>query len=1212
MADDSPTQREERPYSYLPGGKAGVEAPLERPGEQEQRLRALAPRLAPFARPATLARIAALQLRPENADQIVRLEALAFAAAVACPDEGAAPTRDDLLGWLNDSPLTAFARMEDPCENMPTGEIVFDDDRFVYFAGILDAPVHTLRVFLEACSHFEAKHAEAGRAAHGIMKAALAIGDAVARRLGIERGVEPHASHWKVVVSPDEESLGRTSRAVRFTREEIETLLISKGLQFDDVRPLITATRPAWSAYENESGLFDAPIVSVADEFVVAVPSGLTYAARNAVLEALHANGLLSEFAPILRGVAFRYTLEDLENLGFDLIERVDIPTASTPVLAGRFRFDTDKEAIVIFLHDDLQDFHQKFWDSSGVVGEINAIIPLIEDEILSAEHPPNEILFLFISAGVHRVTVLNFAFDRARAGSRGLGLKASDLAVIAHVDAGDPLRLWSFAVARRSDPDIRDDFSVDVLTEYAFFRSRGRRTLHDGLPLKAFFLIPHELRGELERESSRRQDRHGATYPTGRTVDVRRVYRDGIPNVYVAANAPNPTHHVLVEGFGKPIWVIAAGGTEETRIDTGGLAGTIATWLARAPRAELSDLISGWPLDTVPIIVRPTSEDFVVHVQRDDDSDALVVEIGMGLLTALRAGPRAQDAILHELLDALVTGSGRPVELGKRIATAALHATASPLVVAMPRPRIASQQQLPPARVVQEYATDRLMDMIARWVIAQGLEPGPIEDGDIVPFLDRLHSFLISKLDASVRTLLPVSVDAFVFYYESLADAYAKRKAELPFLEALGKGDEDEQWRRLQAQSQAAVAARFLIEYTAARPPQGLRPPSVGVYDELLALCALIINHRHIRDMHAPGTAVATGEILRSYRPRFRVPSYDEAMAPVHEDSRRMELAGAADFLNMDYTQEPKVPESFPDVDEAFRAEWSVGVIELADFLDAIANLADGPMQVWKEVDLERELVARLGWSIERVHAAVKEFTLGPRDDFLKTPETQPWRFGRREAYVMKPLVRTSREGIPHVTCGPLHVVGVPDFILNSVLNGRFQAKSPRMKRYLAEEQGERVQFNKAVRAKFDGKPGWSGHSSVRIDKAFGGPESLGDVDTLALHASSRTAFIIEVKSFLVARTPYELRNEIQKLFDPEEDGAVPKNEERTNWLNANIDRLKSRYHLEGDWKCVPLVVLDRNLAGAALRPTNMPIIDLAELERRIPTGDLSLPARR
>jgi hypothetical protein len=258
-----------------------------------------------------------------------------------------------------------------------------------------------------------------------------------------------------------------------------------------------------------------------------------------------------------------------------------------------------------------------------------------------------------------------------------------------------------------------------------------------------------------------------------------------------------------------------------------------------------------------------------------------------------------------------------------------------------------------------------------------------------------------------------------------------------------------------MREEAKANIANRFLIEYVAARPPLGLRPISLSVFDELMALAALIFDYGTESDLIHFGLADILMRMLPSGRlganreafDRIRE-AYSVALSVRHVDSAKSAFARLWNPSAAPSNRAPEVVE----LDEATFQEFGLPLSEISDFMGELVNVAfDHRRVVVLEFrELREKLGKRLSWPDDKVSKCLELFSLFPRDDYLRPPDPhrrrdlEPWNFNRSMSYLRKPLVH--RDG--SVLYGYRNVIGAREYLIDLCLSGRLHARTDRMKR--------------------------------------------------------------------------------------------------------------------------------------------------------------------
>ncbi len=143
------------------------------------------------------AKLAALQLVPENADRLVRIYGATAVAASVPPPSGGGPgvSASRLRRVLNGPPLSesVFASGEDPFNNTFAEIIIFHGGSHVVFPGVDDDACFVFRHLAKAVfgSNERFSNPEFKEKARALCSFVLALSDELATRARLDRRVQP-------------------------------------------------------------------------------------------------------------------------------------------------------------------------------------------------------------------------------------------------------------------------------------------------------------------------------------------------------------------------------------------------------------------------------------------------------------------------------------------------------------------------------------------------------------------------------------------------------------------------------------------------------------------------------------------------------------------------------------------------------------------------------------------------------------------------------------------------------------------------------------------------------------------------------------------------------------------------------------------------------------------------------------------------------------
>lgn len=246
-------------------------------------------RLAKFDLADLASGIGGLQLCPENVDQYLRLEFLASLVGHVQPPTGVkcSLSLDDWGEILRSPPLISSSLKYQDEIGTTTQEIQFLGNCFVAFSGLSGDTVFIVRHLLSAITYNGPGKGNlrcwstAIRLALGI----LALGDAVAKRAGLKRGVESCAQRNDECFLPEIDRFFVLKLASRFTTSEMTALLEGVGLKIAELSPIVLeggeGVRPSFTNCEGSAGF--RPILKFEQNWIVVSPISLLDALRHAL-----------------------------------------------------------------------------------------------------------------------------------------------------------------------------------------------------------------------------------------------------------------------------------------------------------------------------------------------------------------------------------------------------------------------------------------------------------------------------------------------------------------------------------------------------------------------------------------------------------------------------------------------------------------------------------------------------------------------------------------------------------------------------------------------------------------------------------------------------------------------------------------------------------------------------------------------------------------
>ena len=146
---------------------------------------------------------------------------------------------------------------------------------------------------------------------------------------------------------------------------------------------------------------------------------------------------------------------------------------------------------------------------------------------------------------------------------------------------------------------------------------------------------------------------------------------------------------------------------------------------------------------------------------------------------------------------------------------------------------------------------------------------------------------------------------------------------------------------------------------------------------------------------------------------------------------------------------------------------------------------------------------------------------------------------------------------------------------------------------------------FNSDVARFLEEETGLIVKSQVRkVGELRGQDGPPGDIDVLMLNPRKRRMHLLECKDLAVARTPQEMANELQNMFQGRSGrkSIIEHHQERTRWVRDHLGQVLAWLGLpqSGNWKVEPLVVTKQRLFTPFLRRSPIPILSFDEFKEQ------------
>ena len=1171
-----------------------------------------------------LATLAGLQLMPENADRAVRFEALTRAVA-SISSKGFGSKKKVNLKQLekicnHPSDLEPFICMEDPFNNPFTEAFTFHGGSYIVFPGIAEEETFILRHLAKAIflSSDPFPNQQFATAACGLISAVLAISNEIARRVGLERGVEPVIAPKGDVIVPSVKRLEELKQAVFFSESELSNLLIRHNAYLFEIEPLIVALGNVSieDCKFDSSELLVCPIVKANNGFIVAIPGMLLSAARNELIR------LAFEYE-VTGALAERYcdSVEDTvtESLGCTDWNITSVSPPNPPDIPcfrnAFFCFDVDKVAYVAIVTDSLNEYDCQdpfgCWNLDEIGVKLETRIKEIYEYTFTALPGVNEVLFLLILQDFGRYQMRTFGKLPESEPLLIIALSAGDLETITLLEVGNSLMLWKYAKASWRLEKQAQVISHSELDKFSIYRDKGYTyyvsdKINPNHPNSFMFSL--EGTAQLRQEVLHKRDFHAVpSYKKNSLIEVTSRFNTREIPIYfpkpILRREPQPPTF-LVEGLPIPVWILSSGLENDSQEKLYNLyaqfAETISYWLwqfipSLSPIIQF--LVSEHRQIVIQLFIPPdeawnkiidpqeSSDELPVNIQADSAKGTVNLIILSSISSFLQGfdnrGERYMmqnilcgfrellpDSHRGKLSDEVITriiDNHAPLGIKKKLLF--LDTAINPEL---------DDKGLLKYRKVQEADEDELLDELGNYLSSvEKLKEGSIDDSQRTAVLQKTVAFFYQELQKLVASLNPEKLlEHLVVRHEAIVQEVAEHRLTIPTQLACFSSELDmvkELGQEIPERNQAALASRVVIEYVVAQPPAGIRPLSLSVYDRLQALASHIVNFGFESDLINFELADSKLEMLPSGRLGTDREEYDKAREAYMSIFTGGEIARSTSEFKR-YWRKPEAvsnkPEFLIQLDKAASIEFCFSITELQELFGEAINIgrtihpsvASLPLK-----NLVTRLANQLGWTPEKVSHALELLSLSPRSDFLKPDnpykpaDVYPWKFNRSLSYLRRPFLRRECNGEIEVIWGIRHLYSASQYLIYLCLNGRLKAQSSEMKKVtsdLRNKQGEA--FNDKVADLLAQDSTLVVHR--RVKKIGKTKIQVGDIDVLVADPTNLCIKVIECKNFALARAPHEMKNELDQLFlgrqkrKGREKSAVEHHQERVDWVRDHL----------------------------------------------------------
>jgi len=920
-----------------------------------------------------------------------------------------------------------------------------------------------------------------------------------------------------------------------------------------------------------------------------------------------------------------------------------------TNIKEGLFDLDLDKAIYVQFFSDDLTDYDENQvygkWDCKSTVNSLETLQRKTEEKLFSSFSKLNEIIVLIVIQGIGRWYVAGVDESPPPYYSKKLLLLAADLEQICLLEGGNKLILWQYATAHN---DIRKTLSevvaTSLLDEFHYFRKGGYSYYCSDKARPDFIWFSPGGAIEICKEISRKRDFHGVpSFTLNGIVEVTNLHDDTRMSIYTPMSNIGQRITLLLEGLPILIWVLGPEyqNNEERELHSmyAEFADMITYWLWQFTpsiytvfesfRQKMSTILFNLkledffkrnePISTTKTIqnipLKTTCLKFEVDIPRQSINlkifrTALNLLYGADntgeryfmkeILKSIRefakeAGFSSWNILTDDYIESILDKHA-PVGIKKKLLI--LNTAVTPLL---------DNSNLPSFRKVQKFNENLLLDEVGEYLTDKlKLKEGNIPDGERVELLHNIVDFLFKKLTKLISSLKRERLlEELISFHERFTYERAFKLLTMPTRIACF-GNEDEMTKMFKQEfhdvNKSARAIRFLIEYISAIPPNGSQSLSYTLFDELQAVASEIINWAFLCDLIYYRIADIKLSILPSKRLGSMRKDFEGKYEEYITEMMQGEIIKSHDKFYrhwMSLSKDKQNTELATEINTAFQSEWRYSFDDMAAVVREIYAIGLTQIQTCKKI-LYNALVEQIKDKTElnrnKIIDILENLSLQERSDFWNRSkdgkrdcDVYPWRFNREKSFMRKPLIGATQNDNKYILWGNRHLQYSIEYLFGLFSSGKLKAKSNVTKSIIGQyrkKQGEF--FNDEIYDLFKRIKGIITDKRVKKIgkiKIQDGGKPLGDLDVLVIHLRKKRILIIECKNLNVARTPYEMHGELEKLFVGE-NSIIQKHQKRIEWVKNHFKDVLSRYQLSIDkkWKIESVIVIDNEIFSTHL----------------------------
>ncbi|MGB3343634.1 MAG: SEC-C metal-binding domain-containing protein [Aequorivita sp.] len=1037
-----------------------------------------------------------------------------------------------------------------------------------------------------------------------------------------------------------------------FSSDEIEAICKENNIVPNTIDQFVTEPSEPNLDDPYLSPLLYKPFVVFEEEYYFVLPSCQVSGLNEFILTNSKNHNVRDEIHKLCHESIWRDISKSCDKMGWALTD-IPLPEKSPKqsIIEGIFQFDAYMLAYVCYSFPPvLQSSQEMYSEQNGdlLAGDsLNSRINVVITELKGRKELEDyQFLTFILTNSMGGFSVISI--DKPQKYEQRTWFNVFDFLTLTYAGEWDRLDLWKYAKVYESTTQKAQIMATSPIDSYATYKRNGETFyLSDEVRFNFLSIVPGDG-ADFTRKAKINSDVHGALSLIDGSLAYQsvRCYQDYAP-IYKPVNQRIP-YEILLESYGFPIWV--QNYQAKCKIDAGyveHLADAICFWLDRLLPA-LNQQLNGTIGPVLNIVLEFDKSYFnPLPLEQVDSKEALNLNLQCtyteGILTIgipkhirkhfVGGDNTGERAFMTEILLALNVMPG--ITLSDQYVSDSINqyitlGQAKMVLLLDTRTNLQLDNRwLLPSLYISDAEINLLLDRLVNIVNPPDPIPEKFQNAnDKKEFCNyvvlRLVQHLIEKLkEFSGESLISRLIDVNERLVHNREFSKIKTAAEI---HCFGN-DEKKLAKILEKQRKlvnTSLATRCLIEFTALIPAKGDRKPSFDQLDELLTIMNEILNYGMRSDTLHFGMDDPEMGLLPSKRIGISKEFFDQKLQLFHIDNTIANIEAQLETFSGQFeTYASNKKDTGTDLlldkmNEAFLEDWGIYYTNLWGICIQAAAMAENngdSVMSMLEADLLAELKRIMTGAGDQVEVGLEKLRFEYKPDIISVqdgylnPDYFPWKYNREFSYARRPFVVVDTVKGRKYYWGMRQCVAAGQYFNELLYSGRLTHGGAKINSLLGrinEDNGKHFRNTVTKWMKENTElVVWDYEVTMKPKGHFHADKDYGDCDIIAYDPIINQIYNIECKRTEAARNIHQMKKEMDAyLGRAGQKKKVAKHVDRDNWLQANLDQVKTLVGAEKTPKVKSLILTSELIPTRYLRKEEIPmsIISYRELKRNGP----------